>query len=183
MTSVTFNHVGVGVADIEAAVAWYGKVFGLRLVRGPFEVRSDMEPGGEQARDVLGPHFRRMRMAHMTTADGVGIELFQLIDPPHERREPTLEYWKSGVFHIALTTDDIATTARRVVEHGGRQRSAIWHNQPPHPTKRMVYLEDPWGTIIELYSHRYEAMYAGLAAAADLSRDADHSVGSATAGR
>ena len=47
----------------------------------------------------------------------------------------------------------------------------------------MVYLEDPWGTIIELYSHRYEAMYAGLAAAADLSRDADHSVGSATAGR
>lgn len=166
MTSVTFNHVGIGVADIVAAVAWYGEVFGLRLLRAPFEVRSDMEPGGEQARDVLGEHFRHMRMAHMATADGVGIELFQLIDPPHERREPALEYWKSGVFHVALTTDDIATTARRVVEHGGRQRSAVWHNQPPHPTKRMVYLEDPWGTIIELYSHPYVEMYEAVSSTA-----------------
>ena len=28
-------------------------------------------------------------------------------------------------------------------------------------SKKMVYLEDPWGTIIELYSHRYEVMYDG----------------------
>jgi catechol 2,3-dioxygenase-like lactoylglutathione lyase family enzyme len=158
MAAATFNHVGIGVADIAAAVAWYGEVFGFRLVRGPFEVCSNVD---EQARDVLGPSFRHMWMAHMATADGIGIELFQLIDPPHERREPALEYWRSGVFHIAFTTDDVAALANRVVDHGGRQRSAVWHNQLPHPTKKMVYLEDPWGTIIELYSHRYEIMYDG----------------------
>ncbi len=161
MTAVSFNHVGIGVADIAAAVAWYGEVFGLKLVRGPFEVRSDLESGGEQARDVLGASFRCMWMAHMATSDGIGIELFQLVDPPHERREPALEYWKSGVFHIALTTGDIVSLTRRVVECGGRQRSAVWLNQPPHPAKKMVYLEDPWGTIIELYSHLYEHMYEG----------------------
>jgi catechol 2,3-dioxygenase-like lactoylglutathione lyase family enzyme len=159
MVPVTFNHAGIGVADIFAAVAWYGRVFGLKLVREPFEVRSDLEPGGEQACDVLGPDFRRMWMAHMATADGIGLELFQLVEPTHKRREPALEYWKSGVFHLSFTTDDVVALAQRVVEHGGRQRSRVWYNRPPHPTKRMVYLEDPWGTIIELYSHSYEEMY------------------------
>jgi hypothetical protein len=62
------------------------------------------------------------------------------------------------VFHISVTTKDIEGAARRVVENGGRQRSRMWPNRPPHPAKRMVYLEDPWGTIIELYTHGYEAM-------------------------
>ena len=159
MTALRFNHVGIGVADVDAAVGWYARVFGLELVRGPFEVRADLEPGGGQARDVLGPDFRRMRMAHMATGDGVGIELFQLIDPPHERREPALEFWKSGTFHLCLTTEDVEGVTRRVVENGGRQRSRIWPNRPPDPVRRMVYLEDPWGTIIELYSHDYRAMY------------------------
>ena len=156
MAALSFNHVGIGVADLDAAVGWYGRVLGLRLVRAPFEVRAELDP---QARDVLGPGFGRMRMAHMATADGVGIELFQLLDPPHERREPALEFWKSGPFHVCLTAEDVAGVTRRVVESGGRQRSKVWLNRPPHPTKRMVYLEDPWGTIIELYSHPYEVMY------------------------
>ena len=159
MTALRFNHVGIGVADVDAAVEWYARVFGLELVRAPFEVWADVEPGGEQARDVLGPSFRRMRMAHMATGDGVGIELFQLLDPPHERREQALEFWKSGTFHLCLTAEDVEGTARRVVENGGRQRSRVWPNRRPDPARRMVYLEDPWGTIIELYSHDYRAMY------------------------
>jgi hypothetical protein len=37
-----------------------------------------------------------MLLAHMVSVNGVGLELFQLLDPPHERREPSLEDWKSG---------------------------------------------------------------------------------------
>jgi hypothetical protein len=29
----------------------------------------------------------------------VGFELFQLIDPPHERRATSLEFWKNGFSH------------------------------------------------------------------------------------
>jgi hypothetical protein len=31
----------------------------------------------------------------MVSVNGIGIELFQLLDPQHERRDPPLEYWKS----------------------------------------------------------------------------------------
>lgn len=160
MKACTLNHVGVGVADVDAAIDWYRQVFGFKLVREPFEVRHDESPEGEQAVDILGATFRHMRMAHMATGDGVGIELFQLIDPPHERRDPTLQYWRSGVFHFCVTVDDIEAATARLIEHGGRQRSKIWLNAPPDPRRKTVYCEDPWGTIIELYTHRYADMYA-----------------------
>src|SRR5260221_7374021 len=82
-----FNHVGVGVADLDQAIKWYQEVFGFVLLRAPFEVRAaDGSYSGEQAADVLGKSFLCMRQAHLTTANGAGFELFQLIDPPHERR-------------------------------------------------------------------------------------------------
>jgi len=39
-------------------------------------------------RDVLGQNFNAMLQAHMVSVNGIGIELFQLLDPPHEKREP-----------------------------------------------------------------------------------------------
>jgi Glyoxalase/Bleomycin resistance protein/Dioxygenase superfamily len=94
------NHIGVGVADIRRAVQWYQEVLGFTLLMEPTEVRA--EPG-TNARDVLGETFNAMLQAHMVSVNGIGLELFQLLDPPHERREPSLEYWKSGFFHICVT--------------------------------------------------------------------------------
>src|SRR3954452_10366813 len=159
VTALRFNHVGIGVADVDAAVDWYRRVFGLELVLGPFEVRADTGPGGQQAQDVLGPSFRHMRMAHMATDDGVGIELFQLLAPPHERREQPLEFWKSGTFHLCLTAEDLEGVTRRAVDSGGRATPPVPAPRRPDPARRMVSLEDPWGTIIELYSHDYRTMY------------------------
>jgi catechol 2,3-dioxygenase-like lactoylglutathione lyase family enzyme len=160
MTALSFGHIGVGVADIDAAVDWYSTVFGFKILRPPFETAAAGGSSGEQAHDVLGPRFRRMRQAFLVSGDGIGIELFELVDPPHERREPSLEYWRSGVFHFCLTAPDIEEVTARVVAHGGVQRSRIWPERPPHRTRKMVYLEDPWGTIIELHTHRCEEMYA-----------------------
>jgi hypothetical protein len=98
-----------------------------------------------------------MYMAHIATSDGVGIELFQQIDPPHVPRVPQLEYWKSGVFHFCVTDPNLEGRVKRIVENGGRQLSKIWVNVPPDV--RTVYCCDPWGTIIEVSSHSYEASY------------------------
>src|SRR5690349_441844 len=87
MTALTFGHVGVGVADIDAACDWYSTVFGFKVLRPPFETAATGGPSGAQAHDVLGADFRRMRQAFLVSGDGVGIELFQLIDPQHQRRE------------------------------------------------------------------------------------------------
>jgi catechol 2,3-dioxygenase-like lactoylglutathione lyase family enzyme len=47
VTALRFNHVGIGVADVDAAVEWYARVFGLKLVLGPFDVRTDTGPSGQ----------------------------------------------------------------------------------------------------------------------------------------
>jgi catechol 2,3-dioxygenase-like lactoylglutathione lyase family enzyme len=95
------NHVGVGVADIERAIRWYGEVLGFTLLREPLEIRA-ADPGSN-VHDVLGQDCHALLQAHMVSVNGIGIELFQLLDPPHERRDPSLEYWKSGFFHICVT--------------------------------------------------------------------------------
>lgn len=159
-TTDRFNHVGIGVADIERAVAFYVSVFGCRVVREPFTVRST-DRRGEQPVDVLKPPlFKHMIMAHLATIDEVGIELFQLIDPPHEPREPQLEYWKSGVFHISFTAAALDDKLAALIAAGGVQLSRIWINDDADVSKKMVYCADPWGTIIELYTHDYVEMYS-----------------------
>jgi catechol 2,3-dioxygenase-like lactoylglutathione lyase family enzyme len=153
-----FNHVGIGVADINAGVSFYTNAFDCRVVKPPIEVRAD-GPGGEQTVDVLGPpRFGRMFIAHLAMPDQCGVELFQVIDPPHEPRNSPLEYWRSGVFHFCVTDPDIEVRLQKLIDHGGKQLSKICINVPPD--KRLVYCSDPWGTIIEIYTHAYADMYA-----------------------
>ena len=98
------NHVGVGVSDIKEAVRWYQEILGFTLLKGPIEVRAEQGYRGDEVRDVLGPEFRSMLQAHMAAANGFGLELFQLLDPPHESREHALEYWKSGFSRFVSLT-------------------------------------------------------------------------------
>jgi catechol 2,3-dioxygenase-like lactoylglutathione lyase family enzyme len=151
-----FNHVGVGVGDIVAAIGFYCEAFGCRVLRQASEVTGE-GPEGEEARDVFSSRpLKKMMMAQLAAPDGVGIELFQLIDPPHEHRQPELEYWKSGTFHFCMTALNIDETLSRIIALGGRQISRIWPRVSADPTKsRMVYCTDPWGTVIELRTHPF----------------------------
>jgi catechol 2,3-dioxygenase-like lactoylglutathione lyase family enzyme len=151
--AVAFNHVGIGVADVDAAIAWYCGVLGMRLISGPVEVSND-----RQAENVLGSRFRRMHQAHLSSINGIGIELFQSIEPPHERREDAVEFWKSGVFHICVTHPNVEELADRIVASGGSRLSAIWNERGGDPSYRMCYCRDPFGTVIEIYSHSYELL-------------------------
>jgi catechol 2,3-dioxygenase-like lactoylglutathione lyase family enzyme len=156
------NHVGVGVSDIEKAIHWYQEILGFTLLKGPLQVGADQGYRGEEVRDVLGPEFRSMLQAHLTTANGLGIEFFQLLDPPHERRERSLEYWKNGFFHICITDPNIEELASRIAASGGRQRSKIWRIDSTTNEYRLCYCEDPFGNIIEIYTHNYETLYGGM---------------------
>ena len=154
---LAINHIGVGVSDVDAAIRWYRGVLGFRLISGPVDVRADGGDGA-QAANVLGPRFRHMRQAHMTSANGVGFELFQLVDPPHERRPDVVEYWKSGPFHFCVSHPDVEGLVARIVEAGGTQLSSIWNERGGDPDYRMCYCRDPFGCVIEVYSHSYELL-------------------------
>jgi catechol 2,3-dioxygenase-like lactoylglutathione lyase family enzyme len=156
------NHVGVGVADLDAAVEWYTTIMGFSVVKQGFFVTSDGGYDGDMAVNVLGKTFRKMRMAHLAAANGVGFEIFQLIDPPHERKTQSLEYWKNGFFHICVTDPNVEELVESITLHGGKQLSRIWLIEPEQPGFRMCYCEDPFGNILEIYSHNYEMLYGGI---------------------
>jgi len=49
-----FNHVGVSVTDLEKAIDFYRKVFGLRLIMGPGGIKADDTGIGELCIDIFG---------------------------------------------------------------------------------------------------------------------------------
>ncbi|WP_421726145.1 VOC family protein [Bauldia sp.] len=156
---VAVNHIGAVVPDIEAAIDWYRDVMGFGLVAGPFDLRPD-DPNGAQTMDVLGEKLKHLRIAHMSSANGVGLELFEPVDPKIERRDDMVEFWRNGFFHICVTDPDVEGLVARIVETGGKQLSKFWRERPPHPEYRMCYCADPFGNVVEVYSHQYEHMQA-----------------------
>jgi catechol 2,3-dioxygenase-like lactoylglutathione lyase family enzyme len=156
------GHVGITVPDIEAAVAWYGELFGFRLI-GPI-ADVDQSEGGAFAgpvADIFGPELQRMRMAFLSSANACIIELFEFQDAPCAELDDHFDYQRRGLTHLAITDPDVAGTTERIVARGGRQRSEVWTLFEGMPYQA-CYCEDPWGTVIELLSHSHEQTFANL---------------------
>jgi catechol 2,3-dioxygenase-like lactoylglutathione lyase family enzyme len=141
----------VTVTDLDLAVRWYREVLGFEPIGPPVEVRAGAGHGGAVAADVFGPGFGRFRQAHLAGANGVALELFEFAEPPSD--------WRSGIFHFCLVADDVERLAARIATGGGRQRSRVWELFGGEPY-RTCYCEDPFGNVVELYSHSHERTWA-----------------------
>ena len=81
-----------------------------------------------------------------------------------ERHE--VDFTRLGIFHFCLQTDDFEGAIARTEQYGGKVRMDIMRYHPEDESKqaskqaKMVYLEDPFGNLFELYSHSYEETYA-----------------------
>jgi catechol 2,3-dioxygenase-like lactoylglutathione lyase family enzyme len=153
------THVGVTVTDLEKAIRWYGDVLGLQLIAGPSELVGDDSQFGKIVKDIFGADFGRGRLVFLAGANGVVVEIFEFESPKSARRENNFEFWKNGCFHICFVDHDIDGTARRIAETGGKLRSKIWQLFPDKPYK-IAYCEDPFGNLIELYSHSTEQTWS-----------------------
>jgi catechol 2,3-dioxygenase-like lactoylglutathione lyase family enzyme len=158
MTAVA--HVGMTVTDLDLAVSWYSKVLGFEPLSAPVEVRAHQGHQGALAADVFGARFGAFRQAHMASSNGAALELFQFLDPPTERRADNFDFRRTGIFHVCVVAPDIERTAARIAERGGRRRSGAAAEIFPGEPYRTCYCEDPFGNVIELYSHSHERTYA-----------------------
>jgi catechol 2,3-dioxygenase-like lactoylglutathione lyase family enzyme len=156
-----FNHVGISVPDIDAAVAWYRDVLNCSVLYNPGEATDDGTHFGAIVKDIFGPQFGGLKIAHLTTVDGTGIELFQFIKPKNVAPPDNFDYWRTGIFHICITATDIDEMAAKIEKAGGKLRSKIWQLFPNKPY-RVCYCQDPWGIIIELNTHSYEQIWSNL---------------------
>jgi lactoylglutathione lyase family protein len=154
----SFSHIGVSVPDLERAVDFYTNVLGWYLIMPPTEIEEDDSAIGVMCKDVFGEGFGSFRIAHLSTSDSIGVELFQFRN--QEQPENNFEYWKTGVFHFCVQDPDVEGLAERIVAAGGKQRMPVRHYFPDEKPYRMVYCEDPFGNLLEIYSHSYELTYS-----------------------
>lgn len=153
-----FSHIGLSVPNLDKAVEFYTEVFGWYTIMEPSDVQNDDTPIGQMCRDVFGNDWEQFRIAHLSTGDKIGIELFEF--PHNEQPNNNFEYWKTGIFHFCIQDPDIEGLVEKIKEHGGKQRMPIREYYPDDKPYKMVYVEDPFGNIFEIYTHSYELTYS-----------------------
>jgi len=154
----SFSHIGLSVPDLDAALTFYRDVLGLYVIMEPTEVVEDDSDIGRMCTDVFGPGWNRLRIAHMATADRIGLELFEM--DGNRAPEDNLDFRRHGTFHFAIQDPDVEGLVERIVAAGGKQRMPIREYFPGEKPYRMCYVEDPFGIVFEVYSHSYELTYS-----------------------
>jgi hypothetical protein len=95
------------------AVKWYSEVLGFtKLTDNPTEIVADNSRLGSIVRDCFGPSIRKLRIAHLSFGDQVGLELFEFAEPKAERTTNHFEYSKISFLHIAVTCPNIEQLAK-----------------------------------------------------------------------
>lgn len=154
-----FSHVGITVPNLEEAVKFYSEVMGWYIMMPPTEVLEENSTAiGQMCIDVFGEGWVSFKIAHLSTSDTIGIELFEFpknLKPRHE-----FNPYQTGIFHFCVKDPDIEGLVEKIVAAGGKQRMPIREYFPDEKPYKMVYCEDPFGNIVEIYTHSYELVYA-----------------------
>lgn len=132
---------------------------GWYLIMKPTEVQEDHSPIGVMCTDVFGAKWDKFRIAHLSTGDRIGVELFQFKNQTQPK--DNFEYWKTGVFHFAVQDPNVEELVEKIEAAGGKRRmKEPRYYYPGEKPYRMIYMEDPFGNIVEIYSHSYELVYS-----------------------
>ena len=115
----TFSHIGISVQDLAQAVKFYTEVLGWYLIMAPTEITEDNSPIGEMCTDVFGANWQKFKIAHLSTGDRIGVELFEFKD--QQQPENNFEYWKTGVFHFCVQDPNLEELVEAIVEAGGKK--------------------------------------------------------------
>jgi methylmalonyl-CoA/ethylmalonyl-CoA epimerase len=130
------DHVGVAVADLDAAKAFYAETFGLVAVH-------------EEVNEQQG--VREAMLAASADADGPGARL-QLLAPVSDESTIAkfLERSGPGMHHLAWTVDDIDSTSAELRGKGLR----LLYDEPRRGTAgsriNFVHPTDAGGILVEL---------------------------------
>ncbi len=73
----TFSHIGISVPDIEEATNFYTEVMGWYQIMKPTTITEDDSPIGQMCTDVFGKDWNSFKIAHLSTADRIGIYIFE----------------------------------------------------------------------------------------------------------
>jgi methylmalonyl-CoA/ethylmalonyl-CoA epimerase len=128
------DHVGIAVADLDEAIAFYERVFGMRCVH----VETNEEQGVREAMLSVGP-----------STDGGCLQLLAPLTPDSTIAR-FLERSGPGVQQVAYTVEDIDATCASLRERGVR----LLYETPRRGTAgsriNFVHPKDAGGVLVEL---------------------------------
>ncbi|KAF7562351.1 hypothetical protein G7046_g1796 [Stylonectria norvegica] len=143
-----FNHVALSVTDVDAAVKWYSDLFDFKVLGETRHIKRSETPD-HVIFQVYGASLHEVRVAFLSTGNGIGLEIFEFIEPRAEATD-SFAYHKGGFFHICVTDPDPDAMSARVVKAGGKQ---IGTTVDANGKGVMcVYVSDPWGNVVEILS-------------------------------
>lgn len=155
----TFSHIGISVPDINQAVEFYKEVMGWYVIIPPSIVREESRTAiGKMCIDVFGENWEEFEIAHLSTSEGIGVEIFSFKNRSEDK--PTFSPFCTGLSHFCVQDPNIELLVEKIVAHGGKQRMPIRQFNPNRKPFKMVYVEDPFGIVFEIYTHSYELTYS-----------------------
>lgn len=155
----TFSHIGITVPDLDAAVKFYSEILGFYVIMPPTAIVEEHDTAiGQMCIDCFGKDWNSFRIAHLSTGDRIGFELFEFKDTAN--KPMIYDPKRTGLFHFAIQDPDIEGLVAKIVAAGGKQRMPIRSYYPGEKPFRMCYVEDPFGIVFELYTHSYEMHYS-----------------------
>ena len=135
-----FDHVGITVADLDTATAFF---VGLGL-----QVEGRMFLEGEFVDTVIGiPDSRSEIVMLRPPGGGTGLELSSFTRPEHEPGSPTAMSTELGLRNVAFEVDDLQAAVEGLAADGYRLVGGI--GQYEHAW-RMAYVRGPEGIIVSL---------------------------------
>mgnify|MGYP003325318024 CR=1 FL=1 len=87
--SITMNHTGIVVTDIDKALEFYCEGIGL-------EVRFQVEAGGAELSQLLGYDDVRVKAAFIGGIDGHSVEIIEYLAPKTEVRDASEQHKRNA---------------------------------------------------------------------------------------
>jgi catechol 2,3-dioxygenase-like lactoylglutathione lyase family enzyme len=135
-----FDHVGITVADLDAATAFF-VALGL-------EVEGRMSMEGEFVDTVIGIPGSRSEIVVLRPPDGgPGLELSSFLRPEHQPGSPAAMSTELGLRNVAFEVDDLQAAVDRVAADGYGLVGGIGQYENAW---RMAYVRGPEGIIVAL---------------------------------
>jgi catechol 2,3-dioxygenase-like lactoylglutathione lyase family enzyme len=154
------NHVAISVPDCDAAVKWYTEILGfrnLRSVRGTSRSETPSAPIFK----IYDGALQEVKIAWLGTGNSIGFEIFEFKDPKYKEMGKAgfgeEKYARGGFFHIGVTAPEPDAVCEKVVKAGGKK---IGETVELFDGDTALYMQDPWGNVIEVLSCSFEQLMA-----------------------
>lgn len=154
--SRAINHIALSVPAISDAVKWYQEILGFQLIGNTIHHIKRRDTPEAAIFHIYPSSLNEVKIAYMSTGNGVGFELFEFLDPKSYMPERSFEYHRGGFFHVCVTDADPEGLAERMAAANGKRIGEMV--DPTGAGVKCLYAQDPWGNVIEILDVSFERL-------------------------